>query len=717
MKKLLILITCLFLFSTALRAQDLKMFSPGQYKLTPCFENGLWGYKRNCNINDPYLIKRKFEIAAPFYSWLIGLTWVHDKLAVAKYKNKWVIINIKGKIKKKLNVDEVSLKHNTTAWIYRKGEKYGVILKNGKIASKAIYDFIIPISESKYNNRSGKVGSPGPGSSYNEPRYPDPKDIDMFFYKKNDKVGIVRILNPHDGYKSNYLVEIIPEEGYYQFYNKDMTPIDLNNHANSCDEWGSELNAKKVVCIIIRQPEKRRYIVKGENLNDACEMHILNLDSIAPTQKTMFVGDKLSSENIYFQKLLLSPSTKLYQLDKKTGGVNKIKKDGKWGVTNSLHKNWGVGNINYAEIKYDSISDFGEYGVTAAILNGKSGVINQYSDVVIDFKYNQINPLGLNYFALEKDAKWGISYLDVPIFETNYDDFKQVRNLIYLKKGDYWGVFKKDGKKIFDFRYNTISKFETIRKYVYINDTMQFAKVSNNNKIGLIDINYQEVLPPIYDEIIKIGFDTYTNDTMVYVKVNNRFGCVDIDKSTIIFTYYGDSLYYVPVIYSSIKDVDAHIQKNREVYDLKRQKLEQARVAEEKRQEKLEQERVEQERVAEVWRQEKLGQERISKLLDDFREENGLNNSSKSDCEIAAPEFEKFVKDLYSYCNSVKNHTRNPTIEAYVKWENEIRLWNDKFTPCLIELRNNPRVVKSFKKYAACAGFLSGQNPSLRIMQ
>jgi hypothetical protein len=209
MKKTLILITYIFLIATSLSSQDLNSFSPGPYELTPLLEGGLWGYK---NESGEIAIKPKFELAVPFYR--------NSQLTPAKYKNSWVLINQKGKIKEKLDIDEISTKSHAYAWIYRKNDKYGIILHDGKILTKAIYDYVIQVDNNK-----------------------EPINSRAYLYKLNGKIGVNKIFinfNKKTDRRKEGLVEYIPA-GNYEFYNfGDLSPINVTYYENSCKMWGDK---------------------------------------------------------------------------------------------------------------------------------------------------------------------------------------------------------------------------------------------------------------------------------------------------------------------------------------------------------------------------------------------------------------------------------------------------------------------------------------------
>jgi hypothetical protein len=552
----------IFLFNAS--AQDMSSFSQGKYVLTPYTPNdGLWGYK---NYNGETVIKPKFEFAAPFY-----VTINKESCALAKYKDKWVIINSKGKIQSKIDADEISLKRNDHAWIYRRGNKYGIINRNGIILTEPIYDFIEPI---------GNI------EAYR---------IAHFIYKKNDKIGVSCI-----DVEDNSIFEFIKPDNL-TFYKTDMTPININFSENSCLAWGNDNQNKiRLDYCLVRMIENNNIIYKKYNTSFriAKESKVFTpvtyeLDSISQPLKIIPLLNK-NVDNVYFHKAQpILPSLNWYKVIEGNNFCRIIKKNGKWGVLFSNRILFGEDqifqsrNIVYDNILYDSISNIDSQGVFIAYKNDKCGLINQSSYKILDFKFDKIRPVSANYFALQKDNLWGISYLDTIIFQLKYDDYKFNENYWYLKKEDNWGVFSNKGKMLCDFKYNEIQDFQIFSVGI---QGYQFAKVIADKKVGLINSDFQEVLPSKYDELGAIQYDYSSKDLYVFVKDGGLYGSVNLDRYKID--------YNTPLIYNSIEDLRNQLSIIKERIKVKRleeeRKLaeikkieEQRRVEEEERQRKI----------------------------------------------------------------------------------------------------------------------------------
>lgn len=246
------------------------------------------------------------------------------------------------------------------------------------------------------------------------------------------------------------------------------------------------------------------------------------------------------------------------------------------------------------------------------IKNGKVGVININGKVIIDFKYEEIKPLGAKYFAVKNNGYWGFYNISSEIIGTTFNDFKFSGNYLYLKKGEKWGVYSMEGKMIQDAQYSSISNLELPKnwkkEYFSERDTLKFAKViSAEKKVGLLDINFKEILPLKYDEIISIEYIS-PGYTVVYVKINNRFGCVDI---TDYGDEKGDNIYNIPANYLSVKDVNLQIKIKDKIWWDNVAKYERARKLKEATEYKIEAARVAKE-AARIAKEQKLEAVRIA---------------------------------------------------------------------------------------------------------
>ena len=523
MKKISTVFIALTIFLSHTNAQEYSSFSPREYALTPFIHNdGLWGYKDKFG---DIVIKPKFDFAAPFYKYPYNN---NELYAVARHKGKWVIINKSGKIKNKIDADEISLKSNQYAYIYRKDNKYGVINRDGKILTEPIYDFIQPV---------------GTIEAY---------WITYFIYKINGKIGVSYIDKDENDNSINEFIK----PGNIQFYNNDMNPININFYDNSCLAWGDDAGKINLDNSILKLIENNTIVYKKYDIdyyrNQSSKLYtrvVYELDSISPP----FVIFPLLNKNvddIYNSKSLpMPPSKNWYYVPYEKNICRIIKKNGKWGVLFGWYDLiYQSREIDYDNIIYDSILNLNSLGINGffiAYKSDKCGLINQNSNIILDFKFDNIKPLSANYFALQKDNLWGISYLDSILFKPNYDDYKLKDNYWYLKKGDFWSVFSDKGKMLCDFKYNEIQDFEAF------DDGVKFAIVVADKKVGLINQNFKEVLVPKFDEVGIIQYDNDSKDYFVFVKDGTFYGIVNLDKSKVD--------YNTSLSYSSIQELKNHV--------------------------------------------------------------------------------------------------------------------------------------------------------------
>lgn len=182
--------------------------------------------------------------------------------------------------------------------------------------------------------------------------------------------------------------------------------------------------------------------------------------------------------------------------------------------------------------------------------NGKWGLYNSIGEVVIPFKYRYIgehnayystdergNTVRYNYpILVQKNELWGFVNEDFnTIIKVEYNDAIELIpcKKYKLRKDNLWGYVSFDGKgglKFTAFRYNEI---------IQLHDELSIVR--KGNKYGVIDDNYQELLPVEYDEI-----DDYLYNNKLKLRVRDKWG----------WAYYDGTHHYTlsPFIYEEIED-------------------------------------------------------------------------------------------------------------------------------------------------------------------
>jgi hypothetical protein len=136
---------------------------------------------------------------------------------------------------------------------------------------------------------------------------------------------------------------------------------------------------------------------------------------------------------------------------------------------------------------YDKVYDFSE-GMAAVKLGDKIGYIDVTGKMVIPAIYE-------DYLLL---------------------DNKFYRGITITRKNNLFGLINKKGEPLTGFKYKYIRNFKN-----------GLAKViTEQGKVGYINVAGKEVIPPVYEIIVKIG-EEECNDGLVPVRKNGKIGYVD----------------------------------------------------------------------------------------------------------------------------------------------------------------------------------------------
>jgi hypothetical protein len=314
---------------------------------------------------------------------------------------------------------------------------------------------------------------------------------------------------------------------------------------------------------------------------------------------------------------------------------------------------------------YDEIITEPSYNSFFIFKNSDEIGIVKYNEIAKTFNSKEVK-LGYDDILFENNTciykihnKYGFIRSngdELKLNETNTDNELTIFNEVNFKK-PYW--YCKNDNLVRVFLSSTIGELTEVKKIrnVYNNifnfDTFDlpngkgnqifFAKVQLKDKFGLINQNFEEVLAPQYEEVLKIKYDSSSKDAFVFVKEGSLYGSVNLDKSK------KDNIYNLSANYASFEEIE------NQIIILKEQIKEEQRLAEENR--LAEQRRIEEEnRLAE--------QRRIE-------EEKRLVETNK----ITIDNIDIYYKDLgiFTYndavkkCNELGDGWRLPTSEELRK--------------------------------------------------
>ena len=223
-------------------------------------------------------------------------------------------------------------------------------------------------------------------------------------------------------------------------------------------------------------------------------------------------------KELELNKLILYP----YQLGDFTGFINE---EGKF-IINPV---------------YDAVSDFQE-GLSVVTKNDSVFYINKENVNPFATVYTDAMPFKNGIAPVKQDTKWFFINRQGQTISRQYDEINELSNMVYVVKvGEKYGALDQYGQVLIETKFDKLGDFKndyayyvgegtygfvsingTIHKpeYEWISDfdEQQIAIIKKGNKYGLINSQNNQVLEPLYDQIIK------TNPGIFIVVKNNNYG-------------------------------------------------------------------------------------------------------------------------------------------------------------------------------------------------
>jgi len=201
---------------------------------------------------------------------------------------------------------------------------------------------------------------------------------------------------------------------------------------------------------------------------------------------------------------------------------------------------FGYIDINGKEIIRPQYSDAIDFvnGYAIVVKDGKSGIINKYGNVVVDFKYSpwlkDIHQGAMATFKTDKKAvlvDMNGKVLIPPIYDYIGIDKKGSTDLIEAENSNKkWGWININNKVVIPLNYDNSREF--------ING---YAAVAINKKWGVINKTGKVILPLKYDLVNKACF----SDGYCMVKLNGNCGFIDKLGKTLKINLGKDEMYEV----------------------------------------------------------------------------------------------------------------------------------------------------------------------------
>lgn len=324
-------------------------------------------------------------------------------------------------------------------------------------------------------------------------------DVEFLFSEYNDTYLVVTV----NGKKGLY---------YHNCYDKTpslITPIEFDN-------------IEKLHNIIVYTKNNQKYFeCTGRDGKKSSTFDEIKLDDNNKNIAYCKKGNQIYVYNTEAQELLLSTDADEIKYMYKNGDryndyhgdfFFEIMKNGKYGVISSEINNeirkagTGAKVSTLLPLKYDEIER--ARGGLYLKKDGKIGLFigNSYHNQVIEPKYDDIDFLGYNYFALYTNVLCDIgkasSYNPFTPSITNCEVAEYFDNALTYKKNGKYGLLFADGRhdEIIPPEYDSISN---VAKYYFI--------LGQNNKKGLMHLG-KIIIPVEYDEINIDGqYDKYSS--------------------------------------------------------------------------------------------------------------------------------------------------------------------------------------------------------------
>ena len=191
--------------------------------------------------------------------------------------------------------------------------------------------------------------------------------------------------------------------------------------------------------------------------------------------------------------------------------------------------------------KYKKIEDYREGLASVQAFNGKWGYIDENKNEVIPCQYDETNNFSYGYAVVKKEEAYGIiDKSGKEVLACNYDriDYFSDSMQKIILKGKH-GVFD-----LAEGQVSIPAKYDEIADGFYQRDSLIMIKM--NGKFGFIDLNDKEIIPCKYDEICSRDFnrrlksartnyqngyeETQSNEfdrRFTLVRVNNKYGVIN----------------------------------------------------------------------------------------------------------------------------------------------------------------------------------------------
>ena len=354
------------------------------------------------------------------------------------------------------NAEDYAFAHQKDAYIYRENGMYGIKNVNDSIIAAAQYDAISPFLDNHamiivdgcfgcLNLESGVEIIPPIYESL-EWINPDSNGAKFLIFKKNNKYGILNILN-------KVIIDaeydmLLPCSDNYIRAQKDNKQglLTMNGEIIIPLEWD-----------YVNPPSNGYVLVINEEQN---EYQFLNITS---SQNIPQIFDYAGS--FFHDRAIVQKNNNFYILDNNGNSIASPKVDLiSWQYENGyvsyrINKHWGFidkDGVKVTEPIYDYVGSFSENGLANVKINGKWGYINTKGDLVIPAIFDFALPFHEAHAIVKLEKKYGLITSDGSmIIQCQWNDISIPSNgLIAVQdEQNLWGYINLEGETVIDCQY------------------------------------------------------------------------------------------------------------------------------------------------------------------------------------------------------------------------------------------------------------------------
>lgn len=515
-----------------------------------------------------------------------GLRFIEPYSNLLQYRQKsaYGILSLQGEVLQAARFDEL-VGHGQTHCSYRIGSKWGFVYDTGRAVSPALYDEIQASEYSYYSVRKGAYYGvcDATGRVILKPEFEVPLELyDLYYtgltsFEKDGKFGLVDqhgrirckpvydyyiLFQDYDSTATHVFVQYNARNGKPVLLNSDGVELigPLYDAFFELDElpgyYVTELEGRqglvsaqgKLVCAptydaieALRTVNRSDYRgpgfqvrkngktgLVGENASVLIPLIYDEMWELTDTSLGVRAGD--SSGVINYKGELLLPMQP-YQLKYSSGAF--------YVALNAVHRyvllnasGEQIGQTSYSRVEPLSPGSYFK------IYNGAlEGILSASGTVLLEPVYENVKFYGPDFFAVKQGDLYAFADSSGKLLTGfNFEKVKNVQqDLVVVRMNNHFGVVNRRGEEVLPAVFDLEIDLSLILR-------RPFTSLRSEGKYGLVDSGLNVVLPPIFDEEIRVE----SGRSFMVVKKNGLYGVLDREFNET-----------VPFIYPSLQSIEA----------------------------------------------------------------------------------------------------------------------------------------------------------------